>query len=69
MISVGHVSNLFKKMFPDSDISSRMNYNPGRNVLAICCVSVQVWIATSKTGLDIYKVDFVYGCLTSCQAT
>ena len=33
--------------------SSLDTYNPGQNILTIYCVSVQVWFATSTTGLDI----------------
>ena len=29
--------------------------NPGQNILAIGCVSVKIWFATSKTALDIYS--------------
>ena len=34
--------------------SCQRAYNIGHNILASYCVSVEVWLATSKTRLDIY---------------
>ena len=33
--------------------TSNMSYNPDQNILAIQCLSVQVWFTTSKIELDI----------------
>lgn len=56
---IWHIHSIWHIYHKDQVFSITWHNNPGHNILAVCCVLVQVWFATSERGLNISCKSFV----------